>query len=132
MLYLRSIPKRFYDSPHMSSNYSSFLPLIFSLQDKKLARSTLSPHSLTGQEEGCFTNFFLQLPHWCSNLILLLRCPKVLPCTERPMESNTELVSTGKKVVLFSCGGARGLLASSDLLSRSRKVHSGKRKLREK
>lgn len=48
------------------------------------------------------------------------------------MESNTELVSTGKKVVLFSCGGARGLLASSDLLSRSRKVHSGKRKLREK
>lgn len=47
------------------------------------------------------------------------------------MESNTELVSTGKNVILFSCGGARGLLASSALLTRSGKVHSGKRKLRK-
>lgn len=48
------------------------------------------------------------------------------------MESNTELMSAGKNVILFSCCGARGLLAGSELLTSCKEVHSGKRKLREK
>lgn len=75
-------------------------------------------------------HFFLQLPHWCSNLTLLLRCLQVLPWSGRPVESNTKMVSTDKNVTLFSCGGVRGLLASSELLTSSRIIHGSKRKLR--
>lgn len=81
---------------------------------------------------GRHHQFFLRLLCWCSKLTQLLHCPKVLPCTGRPMEWSTKLASTGKNAILFSCGGARGLLASSELLLRSRKVHHGKRKLTEK
>jgi len=34
------------------------------------------------------------------------------------METNIESVSTGKNIILFSCGGARGLLASSEISAR--------------
>lgn len=66
-----------YDSPHASLSYISFLPLISSGQESCQEHFYLHvPLQYENHHQ-----FFLQLLHWCSNLELLLHCPKVLPCT---------------------------------------------------